>query len=562
MFSPEMMANAQKMMANMKPEDMQRMSQMAANMDPKVMESMMKNMNGGQMPGNVDTAEALKQMKNMTPEQMRQGMTQAQSQMSAQKQYMYNASEMLKNEGNTEVKNENFIFALSKYNKALENLKQFDGDDVATLKVNLLNNAALCYLKLQENGKALECSEDALKIQPSSHKALFRRGSALEAQGKLGDAVLDVRRAAELAPSDAAIGRELTRLRAELKAKGIDEATLVDARPPPSKHEVSSAWQAPGSTAGGSSGSRASAPGAMGTDQWSKAAEQIAENPDMLRQAQEAMSKMSPEDMAKMMDGAALPPGVDASTVKAQMAELQKNPDLLKTAMDNLKSLPPDERKRMMSQRYQNNTPATSSSRASGSSPATDANMSPEMIKEALNMTKNLTPEQLKAMNIGSPEDAEMMAKTAQQLQSNPEMMDMMTNMMSNMTPEQMQDMMNMSSRFRGAGGAGPDGREGGGDMPADPMAMMNDPEMMKAAEQMMASMSPEMLSSMAKASGVELSEDKAKLVARFLPYLLKLVRLLGWLKKLWSRMWSARGRVIIAVIIVLLAMLQHFWWR
>jgi len=564
MFNPEMMASAQRMMANMKPEDMQRMSQMAAGMDPKMMESMMKNMGGGNMPGNVDTAEALKQMQNMTPDQMKQGMAQASTQMNAQKQYMYNASEMLKNEGNAEVKKEDYPAALTKYNKALDNLKAHTGDDVSNMKVNLLNNTALCYLKTKEYDKALESSEEALKISPSSHKALFRRGSALEAKGELGDAVLDLRRAAEIAPSDGAIGRELTRLRADLKAKGIDESKLVDKRPV-QKHEVASAWQQ-------SSSSSAPAPsaGGAGSKQWADAAEKMAENPDMLREATETMAKMSPDELQAMLSNAPMPPGMDANAMKAQMEHLRSNPDLLKTAMDSLKSMPEEERKRMLGQRYGGNGGSSSAS-ASGA-PASFApsammpaggggmpdmrNMSPDMISQALNMTKTMTPDQLKAMNIGSPEEAEMMQKTAQQLQSNPDMMDMMTKMMQNMDPKQMEDMMNMSSKFRGGGGGA-----GGGNpnAPMDPSAMMNDPDMMKAAESMMASMSPEMLSSMAKASGVELSEDKAKLVTKFLPWIMRLMRLFGYLKRLWTAMWSAKGRIVIAVLVVLVAMIQHF---
>merc|ERR1719230_1138296 len=99
---------------------------------------------------------------------------------------------------------------------------------------------------------------------------------------------------------------------------------------------------------------------------------------------------------------------------------------------------------------------------------------------------------------------------------------------------------MNMSRSMGGAGGMpgmgggmpGMDAMAGKGGM--DPSAMMNDPDMLKATEQMMKNMSPEMLASMAKASGMDLSEDKAKLVAKFLPWLMRLMRWFGHLKKGW----------------------------
>merc|ERR1712226_988951 len=109
--------------------------------------------------------------------------------------------------------------------------------------------------------------------------------------------------------------------------------------------------------------------------------------------------------------------------------------------------------------------------------------------------------------------------------------------MMKNMTPEQMESMMNLSSQMRGGGGPAAAMRGGGEAM--DPSTMMGDPDMMKAAEQMMSSMSPEMMASMAKASGVDISEDKAKMAVKFLPYLMRLMRLWGHLKKAWKAVWS-----------------------
>ena len=41
MFTPEMMAQAQRMMANMSPEQLRSMTEMASKMDPSVMRQMM-----------------------------------------------------------------------------------------------------------------------------------------------------------------------------------------------------------------------------------------------------------------------------------------------------------------------------------------------------------------------------------------------------------------------------------------------------------------------------------------------------------------------------------------
>merc|ERR1711937_409769 len=103
------------------------------------------------------------------------------------------------------------------------------------------------------------------------------------------------------------------------------------------------------------------------------------------------------------------------------------------------------------------------------------------MIQKVAEMAKN-NP------GIGG-EDAEMMRKTAEELQKNPELGKQMSEMMKNMPPEQMQKMMEMSAKMRGGMGEKGSGK-------GDPMAnmdaaggmdaFMNNPEMMKAAEDMM----------------------------------------------------------------------------
>merc|ERR1711972_241124 len=105
--------------------------------------------------------------------------------------------------------------------------------------------------------------------------------------------------------------------------------------------------------------------------------------------------------------------------------------------------------------------------------------------------------------------------------------------------------------RGKGGGAPSPEG--------VDPTSILNDPDMMKATEDMMKSMTPETLASMARASGMDISEDKAKLVARLLPWLMKFMRVFGHLKRFWSAMWSPRGRVFLAVAVLLFAISQHY---
>merc|ERR1711971_183184 len=171
------------------------------------------------------------------------------------------------------------------------------------------------------------------------------------------------------------------------------------------------------------------------------------------------------------------------------------------------------------------------------------------------------------------PGEAEMMRKAAESFSANPELGQQMSNMIKNMPPEQLQKMMEMSSRMKGGrktdstGGGGGGGGGGSADGPAgmdagSMDAFMNDPDMMKAAEDMMANMSPETLMAMASSQGIELDEGKAKMIGKlmpFLPYVMKGMRFLGKMKKGFKAMFSPRGRIAIAAVVLIAALYQHY---
>ena len=63
----------------------------------------------------------------------------------------------------------------------------------------------------------------ALSLQADNTKALFRRGSAYRLLGRLDESKADLDRALELAPNDAAIRAELSRLRQSEKEAQLKE---------------------------------------------------------------------------------------------------------------------------------------------------------------------------------------------------------------------------------------------------------------------------------------------------------------------------------------------------
>ena len=63
----------------------------------------------------------------------------------------------------------------------------------------------------------------ALALQADNAKALFRRGCAYRMQGRLDDCRADLHKAAQLAPNDAAIKAELSKLKQSEKTAELKE---------------------------------------------------------------------------------------------------------------------------------------------------------------------------------------------------------------------------------------------------------------------------------------------------------------------------------------------------
>jgi len=401
---------------------------------------------------------------------------------------------------------------------------------------HLLSNAALCHLKLNDFKKAHEVCEEALSVDSKAVKPLYRRGLSHEGLGDHSQALLDVKNASNLSPDDKAISNELARLRKICSEKGIKEEDLK----PKASASAPATAGAPQALRPGSSSSSPS------SGDMSQALEQISKNPDMLEQAADMMKNMSPEDIARMM-----PPGTDPATVKDRL----KNPDMMKTAMESLKGMSEEDRKKLLE--------ASSSGKMPGPGGMPDmSNMSaifenPDMMKQVAEMAKHQGGE--------DGEQAEMMAKAAEQISSNPELGKQMSNMLKNMPPDQMQKMMEMSAKMRGGGM----GQNSGGDSGDDSADMMNpeaasdfmsNPDMMKMAEEMMSNMSPEALAGMAQSSGLD--EGKAQMLSKMMPYMkyvMRCMRMMAYVKQGFKAMFSSKGKVVIAVVVLTAAVVQHY---
>ncbi|KAI0143553.1 hypothetical protein GGR57DRAFT_349590 [Xylariaceae sp. FL1272] len=143
----------------------------------------------------------------------------------------------MKEEGNTDYKAGRWQAAFDKYSSAL-------GVDPTNRGTNskLLQNRALCRLKLKQYDEAIADCERAVSLDPSYMKARKTKANAYGQAEKWEDAVREWKKIAELDPEDRTIAKEIRKAEIELKksqrkdyykilgvSKDADDATIKKA---------------------------------------------------------------------------------------------------------------------------------------------------------------------------------------------------------------------------------------------------------------------------------------------------------------------------------------------
>ena len=123
-----------------------------------------------------------------------------------------------KEEGTELFKGKNFRPAAARYHKALTHASKFfdlspdDEVEVSQVKLSLYLNLSQCYIKLENWDNTLRNVEEALKIDSSNSKALFRRSVAWEAKKEYDKALEDLKRAQAVYPDDTMIQKATERI--------------------------------------------------------------------------------------------------------------------------------------------------------------------------------------------------------------------------------------------------------------------------------------------------------------------------------------------------------------
>jgi len=514
MFNPDMMKQAQEMMANMSPEQMKQMTEMASKMDPSVLQSMGGRMGGMPMPSADEMKKAQDQMKNMSADDLKDQMENASNQMKGQNNYMTAGVGQLKLEGNKFVGEQKYNEAKEKYESAIEKYKSNNLDDKMLLESCLLN-LGLCQLKLEDFFDCAEtCSEILQTCDLSSKpavKAIFRRGSALsQLPGRLREGYIYIKRANHLSPEDGAIEAEYKKVRERAESGDIDledadnEAVgmnATDERPPPPENYImpasSSSQPAPAATSSGA---------------------KIEELPEE-------------DDDAESDD--------ESSGDEVQEEEKPKEKEFVSPLKGKLpKDASPDKIKEVLS----------------------DSNN----LKQASDVVSGMSADDIAKMTGQPKEQAEQMKEAMRQMNENPEMMKQMQDMMKNMSQEDMQNIVKMQQGMMGGGAPGASGSSGSkstfmkggqdGAAPKKPEDMMKDPEMVKAAESFVKNLSPEMIQETMKSQGYEVSDSQAKWISRIVPYAMIGYRYFLHLRNGMSWLFTKDGRLVLGVLLLIVA--------
>ncbi|KAM9677441.1 peptidyl-prolyl cis-trans isomerase D isoform 2-T2 [Trichechus inunguis] len=135
-------------------------------------------------------------------------------------------TEDLKNIGNTFFKSQNWEMAIKKYAKVLRYMEgskavteKADSSKLQPVALSCVLNIAACKLKMSDWQGAIDSCVEALEIDPSNTKALYRRAQGWQGLKEYDQALADLKKAQEIAPEDKAIQAELLKVKQKIKAQ-------------------------------------------------------------------------------------------------------------------------------------------------------------------------------------------------------------------------------------------------------------------------------------------------------------------------------------------------------
>lgn len=541
------------------------MQRQAASMDPAQMRQAMNMLNNMTPEQRRSVQEAA---ANLPPETLVQQASTAQQNLTSHQKYQYDASMQLKAEGNKLHSLKKFREAAEKYQQAIQNLTAHASEQSIDLRLSCQSNLASCFLQL---GSFHECVSacDGVLTNAVNRKALYRRGQALAALGRVDEAIRDLHKALELSPEaekshiaakldevkdkqrQASLGIILEESHGTNEEGTAEEETRVDEFVSGKDRIVENVTvEEEGAWPSRTPLTELQPPTSIGQpppEQVQRAAELIRQDPEMVRRTADMVAGMSDAELAAHLSQAV---GIPAVT-----------PEMAKAAASMMKSMPPEQIQDMAAKAATMQGNLSSGMTANGGFDGSNAGIppirqmpavpsaeaaaemfkrDPESLKTAAKMIQTLPAEHLQAMAAAMP------GTTPAGMPFDPEQMRTAAKMMENMSIEEFERMtklaQSMGMPLTGAGsddgalpplaGTATESRGTAESIPPasvpgaaprfDPGSMnpgafnamrrqMDNPEMLRSMQNMLKGMDPESLASMMRVTGMDMTAEQAQ---------------------------------------------------
>ncbi|KAM1149501.1 hypothetical protein ACFX15_029712 [Malus domestica] len=568
MMDPELMRLAQEQMSRMSPAEFARIQQqMMANPELMKMASEgMKNMRPE------DLKQAAEQLKHTRPEEIAEigekmasaspeEIAAMRTRVDAQISYELKGAQMLKDQGNALHSQGKFNEAMQKYLLAKKNLSGIPSSKGRSLLMACSLNLMSCYLKTRQYDECIKEGSEVLAYDADNIKALYRRGQAYKEIGQFEGAVSDLSKAHEVSPDDETISDVLRDAKENLRKEGgssgprrglvIEELTEEVETVSSANHKRSSTEYSAAQPKETSNASRTQS--ASNTEFLSTNADRLQDfksDPEAIRSFQNFISNADPNTLA------ALNPG-NSEEVPA---------DMVKTASNMISKMSPEELQKMLelasSSNFNNFNP--------GSVPP---NVSPDMLKTASDMMSKMPPEELQKMfGVASSLNGRGSSSTQGPVTGNRRSSSDYSESSENSAVNAPQDMGETSSQ-----GIFPNFRSSpqssfpasAGDLQEQMRTQMKDPAMQQMFSSMIKNMSPDMMANMGEQFGFKLSREEAAKAQQAMSSLSPqdLDRMMKWADRIQRGVDGAkkvknwllgRSGLILAICMLVIAVVLH----
>lgn len=580
MMDPEFMRLAQEQMNKIPPSELAKMQQqMMSNPDLIRMASeSMKNMR----PDDIrmaaeqmkharpeDMAEISKKMANASPEELASLTAQADAHVS----YVINGAQTLKKKGNELHNQGKYSEAAEKYLRAKNNLKDVPVSKGKALQMTCSLNLMSCYLKTSQFDDCITEGTEVLQYDMENVKALYRRGQAYKELGLLEDAVSDLSRAHSVSPDDETIAETLRDTKDKLSKENggrgtskrlvIEEITDEVQTSPPEEVRTS----LPESRKSSSSREYSvTEPQEMSGFPESQTGSNIG-GPTTDANCLPGLD-MNPETLRSFQT---LIANADPDTLAAMGGGNMEgmSPDMIKTASNMLKNMSPEELEKMlkMASSMHGKNPFFPSGTAQAKVPnlrpgSVPEGMSPDMLKTASDMMSKM-----------SPEDLQRMFDVASNMKGTQPVSAPRTTNTVNRSPVDLGDssssQLSSNSRLDASASASSSFPPQMGDLSEQMRTQMNDPAMRQMMSSMIKNMSPDMMANMSEQFGIKMSKEEAEKAQQAMSSLSPdtIDKMMRWADRIQrgveaakkSKNWLfGRPGMILAIFMLVLASVLH----